>query len=358
VPDVAPSRSTPYVAVDLDVLDANIAGMATSASARGLRLRPHVKTHKCLEIARRQVAGGAIGVTVATIAEAEVFIGAAFTDVFIAYPLWVDAARGRRLKALAAHADLRIAVDSADGARMISRHAGAETVGVLIEVDSGHHRTGVSPEQAGQVARAAVDAGLRVRGVFTFPGHSYLPGHQASTSVEEAAALRIAADALREIGLEPDVVSGGSTPSAASADGRVLTEIRPGVYVFNDAQQFELGTCAADDVALTAVATVVSRRQRRIVVDAGGKVLGADHPGWTTGFGRLPDHLDARVVALSEHHATIDFPGDTVPPHLGETVRIMPNHVCACVNLVDELVVVQGGREVDTWPVAARGANT
>ena len=357
MPGLSSTRATPYVAVDLDVLEANIAAMEASATARGLAMRPHVKTHKCLEIARRQVAAGATGITVATVAEAEVFVDAGFPDVFIAYPLWVDAARGARLRALAGRAALRVGVESVDGARTVARHAGHDTVDVLVEVDSGHHRTGVPPERAGQVAEAATDAGLQVRGVFTFPGHSYAPGQTVTAAGDEASALRIAADALRAAGLEPDVVSGGSTPSAGSTNGDVLTEMRPGVYVFNDAQQFELGSARPGQVALTVLATVVSRTDDRIVLDAGSKVLGADRPSWATGFGRLLDHLEARVVELSEHHATVTFPADALP-RLGEVVRIMPNHVCAAVNLVDDLVIVRRGREIDSWPVAARGANT
>jgi D-serine deaminase-like pyridoxal phosphate-dependent protein len=358
VPDPSTARATPYLAVDVDVLDANIARMEDRATDRGLALRPHVKTHKSPEIARRQVAAGATGITVATLAEAEVFVEAGFPDVFIAYPLWVDAGRGARLRALAERADLRLGVDSAEGARMVARHAGHDTVDVLVEVDSGHHRTGVRPDEAGVVAEAATDAGLQVRGVFTFPGHSYAPGQVRGAAADEAAALRIAADSLRSAGLDPDVVSGGSTPSAASSDGTVLTEMRPGVYVFNDAQQVELGTCRPTDVALVAYATVVSRSGNRAVVDAGGKVLGADRAVWSTGCGRLPDHLDARVVALSEHHATIAFPDGEEPPPLGQVVRVMPNHVCAAVNLVDELVIVRQGNVIDSWPVAARGANS
>jgi D-serine deaminase-like pyridoxal phosphate-dependent protein len=358
VPDKLSSRPTPYVVVDLDVLDANIARMAARAAEGGMALRPHVKTHKCLEIARRQVAAGASGITVATVAEAEVFVAAGFEDIFIAYPLWVDAAKGARLRKLAEVATLRVGVDSVEGVEALARNAGLRVARVLVEIDSGHHRTGVPASQAGEVARAAAATGLEVEGVFTFPGHSYLPGQAEHAATDESTALAGAAAALHEAGISADVISGGSTPSAAGTDGEVLTEMRPGVYVFNDAQQVELATCSPGDVALTAYATVVSRSADRAVVDAGGKVLAADRPGWATGFGRLPDHLDARVIALSEHHATIKFPTDEDPPRLGETVRVMPNHVCAAVNLVDELVVMQHGAVIDTWRVAARGANT
>ncbi len=342
---------TPYAAVDRDVLDGNLAAMAASARTRGLDLRPHAKTHKCAEIARRQLAAGAAGLTVATVAEAEVFADAGCDDLFVAYPLWVDAARGDRVRELAERVVLRVGVESAEGAEALARHAGP--VDVLVEVDSGHHRTGVAPDDVGAVVAAAERAGLRVRGVFTFPGHGYGPGQASVAAAEEGDAL---AAAVRCAGIGLDVVSGGSTPTAALTSPD-LTELRPGVYVFQDAQQWELGTCSPDRIALTVAATVVSRRPGHVVLDAGSKALGADRPAWTTGFGRLLDAPDARIVALSEHHATVSWP-DGALPAFGEVVRVVPNHVCSAVNLAAELVIVSGGAEVDRWAVAARGANT
>jgi D-serine deaminase-like pyridoxal phosphate-dependent protein len=335
------------------VLDQNLAVMASSARDRGLALRPHAKTHKCVEIARMQLAAGAVGLTVATVAEAEV-LAAGCDDLFVAYPLWVDAARGARVRELAGRVALRVGVESAEGSEALGRHAGP--VDVLVEVDSGHHRTGAAPEDAGVVAVAAERAGLRVRGVFTFPGHGYGPGQAPVAAADEGAALSEAAAAVRAAGIEIDVVSGGSTPTAAVAS-EGLTELRPGVYVFQDAQQWELGTCRPSEIALTIAATVVSRRPGRLVLDAGSKALGADRPAWTTGFGRLLDAPEARIVALSEHHATVSWP-DGPLPDLGEVLRVVPNHVCSAVNLADDLVIVSGGRQVDRWAVAARGANT
>lgn len=348
---------TPCLVVDADVLDANITAMAGLAASRGLDLRPHAKTHKCLPIAARQLAAGAHGLTVATVAEAEVFAPDC-SDLFIAYPIWADAARGRRLAALAERVALRVGIDSADGAAALARAVPA--LEVLVEVDSGHHRTGVAPVDVPAVAAAAERAGLDVRGVFTFPGHSYGPGAAAPAAAEETFALTNASQALAVAGLDAPVRSGGSTPSAAFSGGG-LTELRPGVYVFGDAQQLELGTISSDAVALVAAGTVVSRQTGRVVLDIGSKVLGADRPAWATGFGRLPGHPEARVVALSEHHATVTWPegaADGSVPALGETVAVAPNHVCAAVNLADELVVVRAGGVVDHWPVAARGANT
>lgn len=357
MPRLYETLPTPALVVDLDILDRNIATMAETARSRGLRLRPHAKTHKCIEIARRQLAAGAAGLTVATVSEAEVFANAGVDDLFIAYPLWVDAARGTRLRALGERVTLTVGVDSAAGARALASHVGSE-VQVLVEVDSGHHRTGVSPGDAADVARSASDAGLRVGGVFTFPGHSYGPGLPRPVAEEEAAALSRAAVALDHAGFEATVVSGGSTPTAHLTQASAMTELRPGVYVFGDAQQYELGTCPVESVALTALATVVSASDDRVVLDAGSKVLGADRPAWATGFGRVLGCPDARITALSEHHATVVWPPGGDRPTVGETVRVVPNHVCSAVNLADELIVVSGGRVIDRWAVAARGCNT
>jgi D-serine deaminase-like pyridoxal phosphate-dependent protein len=356
VPDL-PDLATPCLVVDRDVLDRNVADMAVRTRDRGMALRPHAKTHKSWEIARRQLDAGAPGLTVATVSEAEIFAEAGCTDLFIAYPLWADECRGTRLRALAERCALRVGVDSAEGAQALARNAGA-AFEVLVEVDSGHHRTGVPAQAAGGVAVAAARAGLAVRGVFTFPGHSYGPGLPAAAALDETQALENAASAVRKAGVPVDVRSGGSSPTAALTTGSPVTELRPGVYVFNDAQQLELGACGVHDVALTVIATVVSQGPDRLVLDAGSKVLGADRPPWTTGFGRLPDYPAARISALSEHHATVSWSEEEKRPELGATVRVMPNHVCTAVNLADELVVLAGGAVIDRWPVLARGANT
>lgn len=349
---------TPYLRVDVARLRANIDDAAQRAAAAGVALRPHVKTHKCVEIARMQVDAGAAGITVASLGEAEVFVDAGFDDLFVAYPLWIDAPAAERVRALADRARITIGVDSAEGAEAAGRLLG-DRVSALVEVDSGHHRTGGPAQRAAEVAVAAADAGLDVRGVFTFPGHSYAPDGRARAAVDEARALAVAAGALRAAGIEPAVVSGGSTPSLAESDTSVLTELRPGVYVFNDAQQWELGSTPPDRIALSARATVVSQAGGRITVDAGSKVLGADRAAYATGFGRLPAYPDARIVQLSEHHAVVDLAGAPLPP-LGSRLDVVPNHVCAAVNLVDDLWADHGngpGDGLERWPVAARGRN-
>ena len=350
---------TPALVVDVEVLQRNIDDMAAYAERAGLALRPHAKTHKSPAVAHLQRAAGAVGLTVATVGEAEVFADSGHTDLFVAYPLWLDHDRTRRVRALLDRADLALGVDSPEASRRIAAQLGADTarVRVLVEVDSGHHRSGAAPDDAGIVAECAGHAGLDVAGVFTFPGHSYSPGAADDVAAQEADALARAAASLRDHGVEPRVVSGGSTPTAGRTHADPVTELRPGVYVFGDAQQWELDTVEPDRIALTAWSTVVSHASGRVVLDAGSKVIGADRSPWATGHGRLLDHPRARVVQLSEHHAVVAW-DEGPPPELGSRVRVVPNHVCNAVNLVDELVAVRAGEVVDRWPVAARGANT
>src|SRR6188472_3991049 len=356
-PPLPADLETPCLVVDRDVLEQNLVAMAERARDHSMALRPHAKTHKCVEIAHRQVALGAVGLTVATVGEAELFANAGFTDLFIAYPVWATGARGPRLRALAERVALRVGADSVEAVEVLARALTGYEAEVVVEIDSGHHRTGVSPGHAGEVVTAALRRGLSVAGVFTFPGHSYAPGRREQAASDEARALLEADAALNHVGVSVGLRSGGSTPTAALVQQGSLNEMRPGVYVFNDAQQVELGAADWDAVALTAAATVVSRHNHDRVLDAGSKVLGADRPVWATGSGRLPDYPEARIGALSEHHATVTFAEDAPLPELGSVVRVAPNHVCAAVNLADQLMIISGGVVVDRWQVAARGKN-
>ncbi|MGY6497171.1 MAG: alanine racemase, partial [Microcella sp.] len=291
--------------------------------------------------------------------------------------------RAARLAALLARGvRLRVGVDSVEGIGMLAaatEDSDRSGLTVAVEVDSGHQRSGVDPGRAGALARVATELGLEVAGVFTFPGHSYAPDGMNAAARDEQQALRAARDAVLRAGLPCPVVSGGSTPTtsafsgdpaggreplhALASDDDVLTELRPGVYALGDAQQWELGVVDPASIALSFVATVVSRREGnhggvRLIVDAGSKALASDRPAWASGFGRCIEHPDAHIVALSEHHATLLFPAAEDAPALGERLRIVPNHVCTAVNLVDDLVAVHPDGSEEVWPVAARGANT
>jgi D-serine deaminase-like pyridoxal phosphate-dependent protein len=370
------SPDTPYLAIDKNLLAKNIERMAKKTSKAGINLRPHVKTHKIPELAKLQLASGAVGITVATIGEAELFSKKGIRDIFIAYPLFVNESKLSRLVKLARKVKLTLAIDSAQGARALAR--GLQGIDILVEIDSGHHRSGCSPKQAGQVALEAQTLGLNPVGIFTFPGHSYKPKGARQAVADEQRALKEAVSEMAKIGIEAKVISSGSTPSAgvssesARNSGKaksLVNELRPGVYVFNDAQQLELGTCTSKQIALWAVATVVSVTGNRMILDSGSKTLGADRAAWATGYGRLLDFPDARIVALSEHHATVVFAkakkakagvkgsGGKLPK-IGDLIRVAPNHVCIAVNLVDRVYLVESQEVVGSWKVAARGRNS
>jgi D-serine deaminase-like pyridoxal phosphate-dependent protein len=342
--------ATPYVVIDTDVLDANIAGMQAFCDARGIALRPHAKTHKTLEIARRQLAAGAVGLTVATVGEAEVFAGTvaeAGADLLVAYPVAVPA---ERLRALGRRVRVVVGVDSTAG---VDRALEAG-VGVSVEVDSGLRRSGVEPGTAGALASYAAARDVQVVGVFTFPGHGYATGAGAArAAADEARALREAAASMEAAGVPCPVRSGGCTPTAHHADASVVTELRPGVYALQDSQQVALGVTAPDGVALRIRATVVSTAvEGQVVLDAGAKVLGMDRPSYVPGHGTLPAFPHATLERIWEHHGVVSLNGRPGPA-LGERVDVVPNHVCATVNLVEEL---WAGDE--RWAVAARGRNT
>jgi D-serine deaminase-like pyridoxal phosphate-dependent protein len=362
---------TPSVVVDTDRLEGNLARMAAAASAAGVALRPHAKTHKCLEIARLQLSHGAAGLTVATLAEAEAFAAAGCPSVFVAYPLWAaSASRPERIKALRSVTDLRVGVDSVGAAQALA--AAAPGLRVLIEVDSGGHRSGVGSADVASLAAACLSAGLDVIGAFTHPGHAYgsaatvagaanadaavraLTAGAAAAADDERRTLSAAGAALGDlIGRAPEL-SGGSSPTAAAGIASPLTEVRPGTYVFGDQQQAHLSGVTVADVALVVAARIVSMpRPGEAVLDAGSKALSSDRAPWLTGHGLIIEAPEATIVALSEEHAVVHGLHDS-SLSVGDLVRVVPNHVCSVVNLTHELVVVSNGVVTDRWPVVAR----
>ena len=332
--------------------------------ARGIALRPHAKTHKSVAVARRQLAAGAIGLTVATIGEAEVFAANAVEDLFIAYPVVAAATKAARIARLAGACRLSVGVDSIEGARILAGALrGSPGASVLIEIDAGGARTGVSPAAAGALARTVSDLGLSVTGVFTHAGHSYAgPDRRSLAADDEVAGLSVAANAMRAAGIEPAVVSAGSTPTAVLSARLPVTEERPGTYVFGDRQQRALAGEAADSlesIALVVAATVVSHGTRGgFLVDAGAKALAKDVAPFLVGHGSVLGYPDAVLTRLNDHHGTAEVPAGSPRPRIGEVVLIVPNHACPVVNLVDEMLVVKGGQLVDRWPVDARGRNS
>jgi D-serine deaminase-like pyridoxal phosphate-dependent protein len=357
----AGALDTPVVVVDLDRMDARIASMAGLMRDRGIALRPHAKTHKSIEVARRQLEAGSVGLTVATIGEAEVFADAGFTDLFIAYPVMASGPKAARVRDLAGRCTLSVGADSAVGLEALAAAMkGADApLRVVIEVDSGGARTGVRPEQAGSLARRAAHLGLDVSGAFTHEGHGYKGTDLRAAAGEDAAdGLAVAATSLRAEGFEPTVLSAGSTPTAALSAHGVVTEERPGTYVFGDRLQAALAGEPAEDAALMVATTVVSAGPGDgFVIDAGAKILAQDVAPFIAGHGAIVGYPDALIQRLNDHHGVVDLPAGAARPAVGSIVWVVPNHVCPVVNLVDTFVVAQGGRAIDTWTVDARGRN-
>lgn len=352
---------TPSVLVDLDVVERNIAAMQARATAAGVKLRPHAKTHKAPQIGRMQLAAGASGLTLAKVSEAEVFSRAGFDDIFLGYPI-VGADKARRLLALSDRGRVAVGADSEEGARSLGEvfHAAGRRLPVRLKVDCGYHRVGVAPERVLEVARRIAELpGIAFDGLFTHGGHGYgaeTPSEMARIGRDEGRIVAEAAELLRGEGLAVGEVSLGSTPTVAAAVTQPgVTECRPGTYVYNDLSQVTLGTCAWEDCALTVLATVVSvPAPDRAVVDAGSKTLSSDplRPH-AEGHGLVVGRR-SRIARLSEEHGVLAVAaGESF--RVGERVRILPNHACVVSNLHDRLVSVRGGRVEGEIVVAARG---
>jgi D-serine deaminase-like pyridoxal phosphate-dependent protein len=284
---------------------------------------------------------------------------AGIRDLFIAYPLWASAAKAPRLRALHEKADLIVGVDSEAGAAALAKavDGSARPLHVLVEVDSGGHRTGVAdPQAAARVATAARAAGLEVVGVFTHGGHGYVPGDREKAAGEEVASLGAAEAALRDAGIDVRVVSAGSTPTAAYSARGSVTEERPGTYVFGDRMQVVLGTMRGADVGLFVAGTVVSTAVAgHVVIDTGAKALTKDRADWLEGHGAIPALPGAVIRSLYDYHAVVEVPSGVPRPSVGDVLAVVPNHVCPVIDLVDSFVASRDGQLVGHWPVDARG---
>lgn len=276
---------------------------------------------------------------------------AGLTDILVSFPI-VGQSKAERLAELARSVRVSVGADSDTVARALSAalDAAGVTVDFLVDCETGFARTGVqSPREAAELARL-VDSlpGLRFAGLMTYP-----------TTADAAPRLREMREECERAGLEVRVVSGGGTPTAFQThEFGEVTELRVGTYVYGDRACVGLGVTALEDCALHVRATVVSRpTAERAIVDAGSKALSSDAVPWTgeAGYGFVREYPEAAIYALSEEHGHVDVSACRRGPEIGETVTILPNHACACVNLHNEVAAHRGGEVVDVWPVAARG---
>jgi D-serine deaminase-like pyridoxal phosphate-dependent protein len=379
---------TPVLLIEEHRLENNLARMAARASENGVSLRPHVKTHKSVSLARRQMAHGAAGITVAKPGEAEAFVQAGIDDVRIAYPL-VSTHRLEAVAAMMRSARVSFCVDSTEAAYAASQFFASNDLkaGVLMEVDTGYGRSGFRDNESASIRAAAEIArlpGLRLEGLLTHAGHSYHGPRKGETlaealgrvSNEERDRMIAFACTLREAGVKGATpgnleLSIGSTPSMAAfnnveKNGFTITEIRPGNYLFHDAMQVALGVAGIADCALTVLATVVSRHRdrsgkERLFIDAGKKVLTTDVGYGTPGHGLILFNSatmetlpHVQITGLSEEHGWVQVSGGSTLK-IGDRVRVVPNHACVTMHTQDQAYIVDGDRVVEKIAIDARG---
>jgi D-serine deaminase-like pyridoxal phosphate-dependent protein len=355
--------STPALTIDLDILDRNLERMAKLCREQGVGLRPHTKTHKTPEVARKQLEHGAVGLTVAKVGEAEVMAGAGLDEILVAYPV-LGREKLDRLATLARTRKILISLDDELTAQELSRAASEKgaTVGVLVEFDAGFHRCGLLPGAGCVDLARKIEKlpGLQFRGLMTYFGHVWGPEEERRKEANLVAEpVSKALEAFHQARMPVEILSGGSTPSAEFASGIPgLTEIRPGTYVYNDLNTFYQGACKLEDCSTRVVTTVVSTAvPGRAIIDSGSKTLSSDAlgSGPKAGFGMAVEAPDAPLIKLNEEHGHLDITNSAHQFHVGEVLSLIPNHVCTCVNMHDEAYLLRNEQVVGCWRIAARG---
>jgi D-serine deaminase-like pyridoxal phosphate-dependent protein len=342
---------TPSVLIDADIADANLRRWQERCDKAGIQNRPHIKTHRSVAWALRQVELGARGITVQTVGEAEVMADAGITDLFLT-TMTMGAAKLERLGQVAKRANLAVVADSKEAVDAVAgaaERAGAITK-VFVECETGAGRCGLAdPQQIAELAKhIAASPGLSFGGLMTYPA--------AGKRLEGEAAFKAAMAACEAAGLEVPVVTSGGSPDMWKDEGLApVTEYRAGTYIYNDRALLSRGTASLDQCAMTVLATVVSRpTPDRAIVDAGSKALTSDLLG-LNGYGMILEHPEAVIQNLNEEHGIIDVSNCATKPKVGDRVHILPNHTCVVSNLFDRMVLVSGGKLAGALPVDARG---
>ncbi len=349
---IAREYGTPVAVIDMERVERNIARIQATCDEAGIANRPHIKTHKSPVLAKLQVAAGARGITCQKLGEAEVMAEAGIDDILISYNL-LGEEKMARLGALQARANMTVAADNpvVVASLTLAAAASGRPLSVVVECDTGRKRAGVeTPVEAVALAREiASTKGLIFAGFMLYPTESGWA--EAQTFYDEALA------GVRSLGLDAAMVSTGGTPNLKNI-GKLkgATEHRPGTYIYNDRMQVAAGVASWDDCALNIYSTVVSRAGAdRGILDAGSKTLTSDTGGGLDGHGLILEHPEARIARFAEEHGFLDLTRSNTRPAVGNVVRIVPNHVCVVVNMMDEVVMVRGDEIVGTLPVAARG---
>lgn len=355
---------TPAVAADLKQMEENTRRMVQEAAEYGIKVRPHIKPHKSIEIAKMQLELGCRGVTCAKLGEAEVMADGGIKDILIAFPL-IGADKMERLKKLAERAEITVIVNSEEGARQLSE-AGEQCgrkIRVLIEVDGGINRGGRKPYgETVEFARKIRDlSGIAIKGILYYGGTIYSEttreGFERAADREREEITKTAA-MLTEEGFEMGILSGGNSYSSKLPEHlRGVTEVRPGHYLFNDVGQLCSGFAREEECALKVISTVVSRMDgHHAIIDAGSKTLTADVCGKRGGYGYVEGRPDIWITKLNEEHGFIESDGE-LDMEIGDKIAVIPNHACVVPNLADEIYGMRDGRVDHMIKIDARGKN-
>lgn len=362
---------TPSPIVDFGRMKRNAERITARAKALNVRLRPHVKTHRCAEIARLQTENNFGGIMVSTLSEAHFFSKNGFSDIIYGVPL----ERGKFTEAIQISKRIeKFAVLTDDAATVGELNNAAKRenakINVFLKVDVGYHRCGVEPHtpEAFEIPNKISDSSnLDFAGILTHAGHSYHADDSEkllAVAREERDKMRELAEELRAKGLKVPTVSIGSTPTMSAVDNlEGITELRCGNYIFFDAFQATLGSCRFEDCALTVLAAIVHRdaTRQKIVVDAGAVALSKDRGAVEfdadCGYGRVYDlqgnDLNLRVGSLSQEHGEIFVEDEKIFNQLkvGSRVRILANHSCLTALQHSHYHILDDGKIVDRWEI-------
>ncbi|MGY4478592.1 D-TA family PLP-dependent enzyme [Bradyrhizobium sp. USDA 3364] len=348
---IAREYGTPCAVIDMDRVERNIARIQKACDEAGVANRPHIKTHKNPMLAQLQIKAGAKGITCQKLGEAEIMADSGIDDILISYNLLGDE-KMARLGALQGKANVTVAADNSVVVGDLPKAAAASgrPLSVVVECDTGRKRAGVeTPAEAIALAREiAGSKDLSFAGFMLYPTETGWA--DAQKFYDEALA------GVRAHGLDATIVSTGGTPNLVNL-GRLKggTEHRFGTYIYNDRMQVAAGVATWDDCALHIYSTVVSRAgPERGILDAGSKTLTSD-TGGLEGHGLILEHPEAKIARFAEEHGFLDLSRSNTRPNVGDVVRIVPNHVCVVVNMMDEVVMVRGDEIIGALPVTARG---
>ena len=355
---------TPAVLADLDQVDANIQSLIEENKRYGIAHRPHIKTHKSLYFAYRQLALGAMGVTCAKLGEAEVMARGGIREILIAYPI-IGEAKLKRLSALMDMAHVTTIVNSLPGAEGLSAlgESRGVPVEVLIDVDGGVRRGGMAPYEPTLAFAKSIGhlKGIRIVGLMYYGGAIYGENTREgilTKACKERDELTGTAELLRQNGFDMCILSAGSSYSSKMPEAlQGITESRAGHYLFNDCAQLATNMATEKECALTVLSTVLTLTDEcHAIIDAGSKALTSDLCKHRPGYGHVCGHPELRIDHLNEEHGYLE--SDTpLPFHIGDVIRIIPNHCCVVTNLCDEIYGMRGDVFERMIPIEARGKN-